>query len=351
MSEFGTLNLEEMQGEMAAFASNGEGGEGGGSKSAAIDKFVIIPDPKPGQKLAFPVRILPPTKGGKLYQYTRLHIINGRKYQCPRPKLPNGKFDWKVACPVCDYVNTLYRKIDQLVKEGADKKNDPRCKALAAEAGDVKPIERYYYNVVCRKLTTDKGVIVNAGPKILSVGKVLHQKILAHIFGDVGVRKLGNVSDVKNGYDFVIVKTKKGDEFANYDASYFEQESTAAGTAEEIKAWVEAMHDLTENRKPTEYDVLEKQLAIHRRIIPDEKTDGFNVDDFDAKMKAKYGNGGSTSVTVATGGSVPAAAKPQNEDEALASVVGGGETPSTTDEDMSIGDEEFKAMMEGMKAE
>lgn len=338
MSDFGTLNLEEMQGEMAAFASSGEGG--GGGKSDALDKFVIIPEPKPGQKLVFPVRILPPIKGGKLYQYTRLHLVNGRKYQCPRPKLPNGKFDWKVACPICDYNNSLYRQIDKLVKEGADKKNDPRVKALLAEAGDVKAIERYYYNVVVRKLQTEKGVIINAGPKILSVGKVLHGKILSHIFGDVGVKKLGDVSNPKSGYDFCIVKTKKGDEFANYDSSYFESDSTPAGTPEELKAWVEAMHDLTENRKPTEYDVLERQLAIHRRLIPDDKTEGFDVNEFDNKWKAKTGGTPASTASVSVSREV-------NEDEALANIVGGGE--QVPEQDVAIDDEDFKAMMEGMK--
>jgi uncharacterized Zn finger protein (UPF0148 family) len=336
MSEFGALNLEDIQGDAARLNTSAENQEN------YLDNFILIPDPKPGQTITFPVRILPPRKGAKLFQYTRLHLINDRKYQCPRP-LVNGKWDYKTPCPICDYYNALYRQKDKLEKMG----RKAEAEKLEQEAKSIKPIERYYYNAVARKMVNSKGeTLMNAGPKILSVGKVLHKIIVGHIVGGEGMTKLGDVTHVKNGWDFEIIKQMRGtgkDAYPNYDRSAFSRDSTAAGTPDEIAKWVEGLHDLSLNRKPTEFDILEKQLAIHRGLIPDDK-DGFDVEKFDAKWK---GQDGSKKSSV----SVP---RNVSEDEvhnvintpSVEDVVSPAEAPA---EDLNIEDTEFLDKLEGMR--
>ena len=164
MSEFGTLNLEEMAGEDARL------NEQGGSASF-LDQFVPMPEVKPGQTGSVAVRILPPVKGGKLFQYNRVHTMNTRKVHCPRP-LVNGKWDRNVPCPVCDYYSSLWRQIDKIEKQYG--KDCPQAQPLKDEARSLKPVERYYYNAIVRSMVVDGKEQKNAGPRILSIGKLLH---------------------------------------------------------------------------------------------------------------------------------------------------------------------------------
>lgn len=336
MSEFGALNLDEIQGDASRLNTSE-------TQENYLDQYIQIPDPKPGQTIEFPVRILPPKKGAKLFQYTRLHLINGRKYQCPRP-LVNGKWDYKTPCPICDYYNSLYRQKDKLEKAGRKEE----AKKLEDEAKSIKPIERYYYNAIARNMVDDKGKPVAPMPKILSVGKVLHKLIVGAIVGGDGVKKIGNVTDVKAGFDFEIVKAMRGsgkDAYPNYDRSNFVRDSTPAGTPEEIAKWVNALHDLTLNRKPTEFDVLDKQLAVHRGLIPDER-DGFDVDAFDSRWKNQGGTGtGKKSTTVSNPRAV------SSDDELHNIVTSEVDVPTTPPEDMNIEDPEFFNTINSFKDE
>jgi hypothetical protein len=295
MSDFGVLDLEEMMGEGTRLAGSGEGGEGGNW----LDMFVPMPEVKPGSTGSVTLRILPPVKGGRLYQFTRLHLINERKYHCPKP-LVNGKWDKNTPCPICDYYNALWRRIDDLEKKGATEEAED----LKREARSIKPIERYYYNAIVREIRTEKGVEKNVGPRILSVGKILHKMIVRAIVGDENEKALGDVTHPKTGYDFVIRKELRGtgkDAFPNYDRSSFARETSLLGTADEVAKWQASLHDLTKLRTLKPFEDLETQLAIHRGLIPDTAEAGWSIDSFDAKYKGKGGSapaaksGGSTS--------------------------------------------------------
>jgi hypothetical protein len=291
MSDFGVLDLEEMMGEGTRLAGSEEGGSGNW-----LDMFVPMPEVKAGQTGSVTLRILPPVKGGKLFQFTRLHLINERKYHCPKP-LVNGKWDKATPCPICDYYNALWREIDKL----EDKGDKERAEELKREARSIKPIERYYYNAIVRELRSEKGVEKNVGPRILSVGKILHKMIVRAIVGDENEKALGDVTNVKTGFDFVIRKELRGtgkDAFPNYDRSSFARESSPLGTADEIAKWQANLHDLTKLRTLKGFDELETQLAIHRGLIPDTAEQGWSIDSFDAKYK------GGNKTTVSTGGSV-----------------------------------------------
>jgi uncharacterized Zn finger protein (UPF0148 family) len=274
-TEFGELNIEQMVLEDERLSSDGK-------TANFLDQFVLMPNVAPGQTGSVTVRILPPAKGEKLYQYNRVHTINNRKVHCPRP-LVAGKWDWKVYCPICEYYSALWKTADKLEESGAK----AEAEKVKNEARSIKPAERYYYNAIVRKMTdSENNVLENQGPRILSVGKKVHKMIIRAFVGDDAEPALGDITHVKNGYDFIIrkeVSTGK-DQYPNYDRSSFARESSPLGTPEQIEMWRANLKDLKKLRNIKDAAYLEKELAIHRGLIADD-AEGFNIDDFDAKFK------------------------------------------------------------------
>jgi len=343
MSEFGTLNLEEMQGEDDRL------NEAGGTNNF-LDQFVPMPNVKPGQTGTVALRILPPVKGGKLFQYNRVHTLNGRKIHCPRP-LINGKWDRNVPCPICDYYSGLWKQIDKLEKAG----HGVEAEKLKDEARSMKPVERYYYNAIVRTLVGEDGKTEkNAGPRILSVGKILHKMIIRAIVGDENDpdSKLGNITDLKAGFDFIVRKevTPGADNFPKYDRSDFARQASPAGEPSEIEKWQEALHDLTKLRNPKDMEYLEKELAIHRGLIPDD-TESFNTDEFDAKWRQKAQDEVNELMEHTPGGvSVPAdvpASAPATETVASVETTSTPAAPAA--EDAPIEDEDFLKELQDME--
>lgn len=336
-NEFGSLDLEAMQGEDTRLNT-----QAGGNNF--LDQFVPMPEVKPGQTGSVNIRILPPVKGGRLFQYNRVHTINGRKVHCPRP-LSNGKWDWKVACPICDYYSGLWKQADKLDKAG----HGAEAEKLKDEARDIKPVERYYYNAIVRSLTIEGETKQNVGPRILSVGKILHRMIIRAIVGDDADpdSKLGNITDLKNGFDFIIRKeVTSGEGFPKYDRSGFARNSSPTGTPEEIAQWVADLHDLTKLRNPKEVDYLEKELAIHRGLIKDD-SETFNTEDFDAKWSQKAAEEVQELMEHTPGGvSVPVDV-PSSDAPAEATEAPAESTPApAATEDVAIEDEDFLNQLE-----
>ena len=335
MSGFGSFNLEDMQGEDVRL--NNEGA------NSFLDQFIPMPEVKPGQTGTLAIRVLPPVKGGRLFQYNRVHSVNGRKVHCPRP-LINGKWDRNVPCPICDYYNSLWKQADKLEKSGRGQE----AEACKDEARSIKPVERYYYNAIGRNITVDGAVVKNLGPRILSVGKILHKQIIRAIVGDEGDpdSKLGNITDLKTGYDFIIRKeVTPGDGWPKYDRSSFARNPTPAGDPEEVKAWAEGLKDLTKLRSPKEIDVLEKELAIHRGLIPDE-SEAFDTNAFDAKWGKK------TEAVLDAVASMPEATITDVPADVPADIpadapVAAASTPAV--EDAPIEDEDFLKELENME--
>lgn len=295
MSEFGNLNIEEMQGEDTRLSNDGQ--------NSFLEQFLPMPEVKPGQTGTLAIRLLPPIKGGKLFQYNRVHSVNGRKVHCPRP-LVNGKWDRSVPCPICDYYSSLWRQADKMDKAGRVAEAD----AFKDEARSIKPVERYYYNAVGRNVTVDGATVKNLGPRILSIGKILHKLIIRAIVGDEGDpdSKLGNITCLKTGYDFIIRKeVTAGDGWPKYERSSFARSPSPAGEASEIKDWAANLKDLTKLRAPKDVEVLEKELAIHRGVIADD-SETFNAEEFDAKWGKKTEDSVNVAATEATTTEVPA---------------------------------------------
>jgi hypothetical protein len=198
----------------------------------------------------------------------------------------NGKWDRNVACPICDYYASLWKQIDKFEKAG----HGAQAETLKEEARSLKPVERYYYNSIVRSMVVDGKQVKNAGPRILSVGTILHKMIIRAIVGEEGDpdSKLGNITDLKNGWDFIIRKevTAGSEGFPKYDGSAFARTTSPAGSPEEVQKWQEILHDLTKLRNPKDVEYLEKELAIHRGLITDD-TEQFDAASFDEKWKAK----------------------------------------------------------------
>jgi len=271
-----SLNLAELQGEAARLK---EGNSGGGNDFLA--NFVKFPE---GNGVVV-VRLLGPAATGlfgreksPFYQATRIHRVNGKSIHCLK-SLSGSK--WDGECPICRYYNWLWQE--------SEKKGPEEAAQLQARARAIKPIERYYYNCIVRKEVDEQTgeVRENVGPKILSVGKTLHKMIVRAIVGDETLQEpaLGDVTDVKVGRDFKIIKTMRQsgkDAFPNYDTSKF-LDPSALGTPDQAKLWLGNVHDLVALRMIREADELKVELKKHLGLIPnDEGGSGFDPTEFQA---------------------------------------------------------------------
>jgi hypothetical protein len=224
----------------------------------------------------------PLTEGG-LFMVSRIHFVNGKSLHCPKELVDGekGKF-WKGACPICEYYNKLWQDSK---KQGLDA---DEVEALETKARSIKPIERYYYNCVVRSQTNKETGEVehNVGPKILPIGKTIHQQIIRGIRGskdDPSDKGYGDVTDYKSGRDFRIVKTIKGtgkQAYPEYSQSKF-LDVGPAGTPDEITEWEKALHDLNTLRVLKPYDELLHQLRVHFGVEKDDSV-GFDMTALDA---------------------------------------------------------------------
>jgi uncharacterized Zn finger protein (UPF0148 family) len=330
MTEFGTINLEELAVEEQRLS------ETNGKRD---DIFISIPKPKQGGTTLFPLRLLPPVLGEKLFQYTRLHMIKGHSVHCPKDLVKGKKgepvWDRNTYCPICEYYNSLWRRVDRLEDQG----KKAEAEKIKKEARSLKPIERYYYNAIARSEKDSAGnVHPNVGPKIYSCGKTVHKMIVRGIQGDKETKEpgLGDVTNPKTGYDFLVKMEIRGEEeYPNYDRTSFARETSPAGKPEEVKRWAGSLHDLKALRKPATVEELETELARHRGLIDDEEA-GFDVEAFDAKHRT----GGTPTRTTHTDAGNGIEVEDTDADDAV--------TPSAPAEDVSIDDEQFMAELQSM---
>jgi hypothetical protein len=236
-----------------------------------LENFVKFPE----QGGVVLVRLLGPAmpgmfnrKSSPFFQATRIHRVNGKSLHCLK-SLEGDK--WEGECPICRYYNWLWKE--------SESKDPTEAARLQAAARAIKPIERYYYNVIVRKEVDEKTgeVRENVGPKILSVGKTLHKRIIAAIVGDENMQEpaLGDVTDFKTGRDFKIIKTIRPsgkESYPNYDSSKFMDPS--AVDPDQGKLWMENVHDLPALRHTLEADEARIELKKHLGIIPSEEGSG-----------------------------------------------------------------------------
>lgn len=301
-----------------------------------LDHFVKLPDGAG----AVIMRILAPAPAGTfgrdknpLFQYTRVHKVNGRNVHCLKElsRDSKGKLRFVGDCPICDYYSWLWQE--------SEKKDPDEAAKLQSQARLIKPIERYYYNVIVRKETDPKTGEnrENVGPKILAVGKTLHSIIVDNIVGNAekSIDKLGDVTHPKTGRDFKLIKQLKqsGKEvYPAYESSKFLEVS--AVDPDLYKVWVSNLHDLVALRVVKDVPALKKELKIHLGLIPNEQTK------FDP---SEYQQVSETAVTEVV---VQATTK-------QSSGASSSSTPKVDNpvpEDIGVVDEEFFKSLQGLKA-
>jgi hypothetical protein len=268
MVQYDALDMQELLQESERL----EQGQGGDFQS----NVVRMPE-KSGFVV---VRILPPGRGKKLFCATRIHKVNRKNLHCPRvlTQNPKGKKYWKDAdpkcpCPVCRYNSEIW-------KEAAD---EDEARERQKQIG-VNAYERYYYNVIVRQEVDPKTgeVHKNVGPKILSIGVQLHERIIRAIVGDTKNEEkgLGDITDIKNGRDFKIIKNIRPgkDSFPEYNESKF-LDPSPLGSPDECDLWLNSLHDLAALRVLRPVEEMKLELQKHLGIIEDDDT-GFNINDF-----------------------------------------------------------------------
>lgn len=299
-ADYEPLDLAEVQNEYTRVSAEPGTFQG----EDFLEKFVRLPE-RDGYTL---MRILPRKKGNKLYVGTRVHTLNNpsqkdafgkpkkRTFHCPKALVQTEKGPrWQGECIICKYYSDLWQKSEGLSgKAQEDLQNQARA---------IKPVERYYYNVIVRSEKDKEGVThKNVGPKVYSCGKTVHAKIMRAIVGDetAGEKALGDVSHPTTGRDFrVVKKVVKGGggmEYPNYDNSKFE-EASPVGSPDELATWVENLHDLQALRAVKDTEELRQALRVHLGMV---STPAGVEDDHDLDEFRNAGDGASTSHSVAS---------------------------------------------------
>jgi hypothetical protein len=222
---------------------------------------------------------MPRKKGGVVWCATRVHTLNNpstrqkKTYHCPRNLVQTDKGErWMGDCIICKYYSDLWQKSEG--KHGKEQED------LQNQARAIKPVERYYYNVIVRsEKDKDGNIKKNVGPKIYSCGKTTHSKIIRAMRGDeaAGEKPLGDITHPRDGRDFRVVKKVVkgggGAEYPNYDNSKFE-EPTPAGSLDELKSWLENIHDLQALRVVKTQDELKHALRVHLGMVKEGDASG-----------------------------------------------------------------------------
>lgn len=246
---FEPLNLNEINKEADRLTK---------TSSGINDVYVKMPE-KDG---FINLRLLPKLKGKDLYCSTRIHYINGKSIHCMR-MYSEGKWivdPEKGECPACKKYNALWQE-SKICPNQIDKTK------IESRARSLKPVERYFWNVIIRSENNPKTGTIdkNVGPKILAIGKTVQTLILESIRGNelVGKQALGDVTDPYKGRDLRLVKKVvrggNGEGYPNYDSSVF-IDASPAGTTEEMKKWLQSIHDLKECRKVPTRDEVESEI-------------------------------------------------------------------------------------------
>ena len=187
---------------------------GSGDSADFLKKFLMM------EEGTTQVRVLPAKDPDEnFYAETGIHRINDKNHHCPRVKGDD--------CPICDLSFKLWNTKDE---------------GNMAIAREIKARKRFYLNAVERE---------TGDVKILSVGIKLFSKILDCFFDE----DFGDITDMKEGWDFKIVKDTQG-QWPNYDKSAPKPKQSSAGSDKECAVWMDELHDIHGLVKVASYDDL-----------------------------------------------------------------------------------------------
>ena len=207
----------------------------GGGGDFSIENFLQL------QEGSNVVRILPgKDEDTEFYAETKIHRIS---FPSSQDGLTVGKIRnvhcrqvHGEKCPICELYYGLWKTGVQEDEELARR---------------IKGRARYYLNAVER----DTGKV-----KILSIGIMIFQKLLNTILDE----DYGDITDLKTGHDFKIVKIMDG-QFPKYDQSQARPKPTEAGSKAEVAEWMDTLHDVQALVKREDY---EDVLKVAEEITP-----------------------------------------------------------------------------------
>lgn len=188
------------------------------------------------------VRILPTKDGDSFFMHSEQHAVqvNGQWSYLHCRQLISER------CPLCEAGQDLWRKSNAWDDaHGKVEKAERNKNPIAEAARKLNPSSKYYMNVVVRPTNE---------VKILTAPKTLYELIMnAFLHPD-----LGDLSDMDNGYDFVIVRGKDAKNFTSYEKSYPRIKPSKAGSAQECAAFLEGRHNLESAVKIGTFEEMDK---------------------------------------------------------------------------------------------
>jgi len=197
-------------------------------KAGQGKKFWSPPSDKEG---TFPIRFLPPVRklGEKVFYFAHnVHWLSGKPYECIKQNLVDktGNLHTAEDCPICNLQRKLY---DPDNKESENSK-------LSYE---IMARPRYIFRVVVR------GKDGETKPEFYESGKKLYETL----FYILTESDFGNITDLKEGRDFNLVKKGVGRR-SNYDTS------TAAANVTMVFKTKEQIQELITNMENMPYNAL-----------------------------------------------------------------------------------------------
>lgn len=188
------------------------------------------------------VRILPRKDGESFFTQSKTHPINEgsgfKYYHCRRV--------FNEKCPICEVHFDLWKRSNAWDDaHGLTEKAERGKNEFAVAARKLKPNPAYYMNVMVRPSNE---------VKVLSAPTTLYEMIMEAIFHP----DLGDITDLNEGYDFIIKRQKGENGFTNYKGSSSRIKPTPAGTPQEIAAAMEGLHDLDALVVKEDYETLDK---------------------------------------------------------------------------------------------
>lgn len=187
-------------------------------------------------------------------------------------------------CPMDEFISELWAEHNKTCKvnQWDGKKKSTPYSELARE---LKGKEKYYMNIVNR---ADESKVL-----ILGAAKTLFGSILSYMISmdeTTGEPEYGDITDLKEGRDFVIEAIKKpGASFVTYEQSKIAPKVTVAGKPDQILAWTEKMHDLQALVTPTPVEEIEKivtelRAEVEKRFDEFKSTPSSGENNLAAKM-------------------------------------------------------------------
>lgn len=190
---------------------------------------------KPQKYGEYLIRFLPPKQSdGLFYKEVAQHKVGDNYFYCPKVEGDQ--------CPICE----TYRK---LWDKGTD--------AAIELAREIKPRKQFLYNIIVKEELGKPSDTPTKVQKYMS-GKKVFDKLMDYFFDD----DYGDLTDVEEGFDFVLKKTQGDMGFPNYDNSKPKRKASPLHEDEDtVEEILDESYDLDAAVEFKSYEELSKSLG------------------------------------------------------------------------------------------